>query len=134
MIIASNPDRAMTVREWDPVLQRSAWGYGPCRAPLLDSHGSVNWRRLLRFLVVEVSGYCGLRPRWIIQEETSTSRSGTGIPARDGRATVFTDKGRATFRHSDDSLKFQVNFTPGTPCPIRERNLDCLCHDHRLQR
>ncbi len=25
MIIASNPDRAMTVREWDPVLQRSAW-------------------------------------------------------------------------------------------------------------
>ena len=55
MIIASSADRAMTVREWDPVLQRSAWGYGPCRAPLPDSHGSVNWRRLLRFLVVEAS-------------------------------------------------------------------------------
>ena len=34
MIIASSADRAMTVREWDPVLQGSAWGYGPCRAPL----------------------------------------------------------------------------------------------------
>ncbi len=32
MIIASSADRAMNVREWDPVLQRSAWGYGPCRA------------------------------------------------------------------------------------------------------
>ncbi len=49
MIIASSADRAMTVREWDPVLQRSAWGYGPCRAPLPDSHGSVNWRRLQNF-------------------------------------------------------------------------------------
>jgi len=54
-IIASSDDRSMTVREWDPVLQRSAWGYGPYRAPLPDSHGSVNWRRLLRFLVVEAS-------------------------------------------------------------------------------
>jgi len=51
MIIASSADRAMTVREWDPALQRSAWGYGPCWAPLPDSHGSVNWRRLFRFLV-----------------------------------------------------------------------------------
>ena len=26
MIIASSADRFMTVREWDPVLQRSTWG------------------------------------------------------------------------------------------------------------
>ena len=51
MIIASSADRAMTVREWDPALQRSAWGYGHCWPPLPDSHGSVNWRRLFRFLV-----------------------------------------------------------------------------------
>ncbi len=55
MIIASSADRAMTVGEWDPVLQQSAWGYGPCRTPLPDSHGSVNCRRLLRFRVFEVS-------------------------------------------------------------------------------
>ena len=29
MIIASSADRAMTVREWDPVFQRSAWGMVP---------------------------------------------------------------------------------------------------------
>jgi len=25
----------------------------------------------------------------------------------------------------------QVSGPPGSPGPIRERNLDCLCHDHR---
>ena len=69
--VVSSRDRAMTVREWDPVLRllghilmviyphpfnlEAPRGMGPCRAPLLDSHGSVNWRRFHHFLVFEVS-------------------------------------------------------------------------------
>jgi len=74
----------------------------------------------------EVAGSCGLRLRWIIQEETSTSRSGTGIPARDGRSVELeapqSRPGRPchgfhrqrTFRRSDDSLKVQVSPAPAT--------------------
>jgi len=39
------------------VLQRSAWEgvWGPCRAPLPDSHGSVNWRFFMITSPFEVS-------------------------------------------------------------------------------
>jgi len=112
---------------------------GPCRAPLPDSHGSVNWRRLLRVLVdgsfrlVAPQRCCPIRERNCSRGTCGGLRAAEIFPSSrwlenggpEATATVFRTIAwkspypilnqwvRFSF-HPNIQMKFQVGLAPAT--------------------